>query len=249
MTPSDAVVIDPRFQGIPQIALGGYVGGLLARELTGAEAVFRRPVPLGRPLHVEQRDGQEMVLLEGEELLTTVRPVRVDVRLPAAVTVEASEVARRAYPGFARHLFPNCFTCGPARAEEDGLRIFAGPVAGHEVAASPWTPRQSLAVGSGGVAREYIWSALDCPSIWALIMREPLDSAVRVVSARMAVQQRASVSAGKPHIVMAWPISQDERSRTGGASILTDTGDVCAVSRHTLVATDWGVPLSPARWK
>lgn len=249
MPPSDAVVIDPRFQGIPQIALGGYVGGLLARELTGAEAVFRRPVPLGRPLHMEQRGGQETALLEGEELLTTVRPVQLDVRLPPAVTLEASEAARRAYLGFTRHMFPNCFTCGPARAEEDGLRIFAGPVAGREAVASPWTPPQNLAVGSGGVAREYIWSALDCPSIWALIMREPLDSAVRVVSARMAVQQMASVSALKPHIVMAWAISQDEQSRTGGASILTDTGDVCVVSRHTLVATNWGVPLSPARWR
>src|SRR5579859_2837696 len=107
MPPSDSVVIDPRFQGIPQIALGGYVGGLLAREWTDAEAVFRRPVPLGRPLRVEQGGGQETVLLEGNELLTKVRPSKVDVRLPPAVTLETSEVARRAYPGFTRHLFPN----------------------------------------------------------------------------------------------------------------------------------------------
>jgi hypothetical protein len=249
MPPSDAVVIDPRFQGIPQIALGGYVGGLLARELTGAEAVFRRPVPLGRPLRMEQRGGQETVLLEGEELLTKVRPAQVDVLLPPAVTLEASEVARRAYPGFTRHLFPNCFTCGPARAEEDGLRVFAGPVVGREAVASPWTPSQSLAAGIGGVAREYIWSALDCPSIWALVMREPLDSSARVVSARMAVQQMAPVAPLKPHIVMAWAISEDERTRTGGAAILTATGDACAVASHTLVATDWGVPLSPVHWK
>jgi hypothetical protein len=249
MPPSDAVVIDPRFQGIPQIALGGYVGGLLARELTDAEAVFRRPVPLGRPLRVELRGGQETALLEGEELLTKVQPSHVDVRLPPTVTLEASEAARRAYPGFTRHLFPNCFTCGTAREEEDGLRIFAGPVAGHEAVASPWTPSPSLAVGSGGVAREYIWSALDCPSIWALVMREPLDSSARVVSARMAVQQLAPVAPLKPHIVVAWAISQDERTRTGGASILTATGDVCAVARHTLAATRWGVPLSPAHWK
>jgi hypothetical protein len=249
MSLAEEVVIDPRYQGIPQIALGGYVGGLLAGDLTGAEAVFRRPVPLGRPLRVEQRGGQETALREGEELLAKVRPSKVDVRLPPAVTLEASEVAQYAYPGFTRHLFPNCFTCGPARAEEDGLRIFAGPVAGREAVASPWTPSQSLAAGSGGVAREYVWSALDCPSIWALVMREPLDSSVRAVSAQMAVEQMASVTPLKPHIVMAWAIGQDERTRTGGAAILTDTGDVCAVARHTLVSTDWGVPLSPAHWK
>lgn len=244
-----AVVIDPRFQGIPQIALGGYVGGLLAGDLTCAEALFRRPVPLGRPLRVEERGDQGTALLEGEALLTEVRPAQLDVQLPPAVTLEASEVARRAYPGFTRHLFPNCFTCGPARAEEDGLRIFAGPVVGREAVASPWTPSQSLAMGSGGVAREYVWSALDCPSIWALVMREPLDSSVRAVSVRMAVHQMASVAPLNPHIVMAWAIGQDERTRTGGAAILTETGEVCAVARHTLVSTDWGVPLSPARWK
>jgi hypothetical protein len=225
------------------------VGGLLAREWTGAEAVFRRPVPLGRPLRMEPRGGQETVLLEGEELLTKVRPAQVEVQLPPAVTLEASEVARRAYPGFTRHLFPNCFTCGPARTEEDGLRVFAGPVVGREAVASPWTPSQSLAAGGGGVAREYIWSALDCPSIWALVMREPLDSSAQVVSARMAVQQMAPVAPLKPHIVMAWAISEDERTRTGGAAILTATGDVCAVASHTLVVTDWGVPLSPVHWK
>jgi len=246
---SDTVVIDPRFQGIPQIALGGYIGGLLAGELTGAEAVFRRPVPLGRRLRVEQLGGQETALLEGQELLAKVRPSRVDVRLPPAVTLEASEVARRAYPGFSQHLFPNCFTCGPARAEEDGLRIFAGPVAGREAVASPWTPNRSLAAGSGGVAREYIWSALDCPSIWALVLQEPLDSSEQVVSARMAVEQIAPVAPLEPHIVMAWAIGREGRTRTGGASILSASGDVCAVARHTLMATDWGVPLSPARWK
>jgi hypothetical protein len=248
MSLAEPVVIDPRFQGIPKVALGGYVGGLLAGGLAGAEALFRRPVPLGRPLRVEQREGQETALLEGEELLARVRPSRLDVRFPPAVTLEASEVASRAYPGLTRHLFPNCFTCGTARAEEDGLRIFPGLVAGHGVVASPWTPGQSLAVGGGGVAREYIWSALDCPSIWALILREPPESSVRAVSSRMEVEQMAPVAPLEPHIVMAWAIGLDERTRTGGAAILTDTGDVCAVARHTLTLTAWGVPLSPAHW-
>jgi len=245
----EAVVIDPRFQGIPQVALGGYVGGLLAGELTGAEAVFRRPVPVGRRLRVEGRDNEERTLLDGPELLATIRPVQVEVRLPAPVSLEESEAARRAYPGLRRHLFPNCFTCGPSRAEKDGLRIFAGPVADREAVASPWTPDQSLALGNDGIALPFIWSALDCPSIWALLLQEPLDSLARVVSARMAVQQRAPVQPLRPHVVMAWAIGRDGRSRTGGASILSATGEVCAVARHTLVAADWGVPLSLTAWK
>jgi hypothetical protein len=47
-----AVEIDERFRGIPGVALGGYVGGLLARELDGGEVTLRRPVPLGKPLRL-----------------------------------------------------------------------------------------------------------------------------------------------------------------------------------------------------
>jgi hypothetical protein len=246
---SGSVVIEPRFQGIPKIALGGYVGGFLARELTGAEAVFRRPVPLGQPLRVDRAGGQETALLNGEELLTTVRPAQVDLRVPPALTMEESEAASSAYPGFTRHLFPNCFTCGPARSEGDGLRVFAGPVAGREVVASPWTPDPGLAGESGEVAREYIWAALDCPSIWALLVQEPSDSTERAVSGRMAVQQMAPVRPREPHLVMAWAVGREKRTRTGGAAILSATGKTCAIARHTLVVTDWGIPLSPAHWR
>lgn len=245
----DSVIIDPRFQGIPKIALGGYVGGRLARRWSSAEAFFRRPVPLGRNLRLEERGGQEVGLLDGDEILARVRPSEVEVRVPPVATLEESEVAMRAYPGFNRHLYPNCFTCGPARAEEDGLRIFAGPVAGRELVASSWIPNPGLMGASGDVAREYIWSALDCPSIWALIMQEPSDSSVRAVSARMAVQQKAPVTPLEPHIVVAWAIGREDRTRTGGAAILTASGELCALARHTLAVTDWGIALSAARWK
>src|SRR5580658_4768868 len=98
MSLAETVVIDSRFQGIPEIALGGYVGGLLARESPSAQAVFRRPVPLGRSLQVRELDGREVTLEEGGEVLTRVRPSSVDVRLPAPVAVEASQAASRASP-------------------------------------------------------------------------------------------------------------------------------------------------------
>jgi len=173
----------------------------------------------------------------------------VDIRPPDLVSREEGEAAQRGYLGFARHLFPHCFTCGPARAEEDGLRIFPGPVAGRDVVACPWTPGRNLTTETGEVAREFIWSALDCPSIWALVVPEPSDSTERVVSGRMALHQREPVVPGESHLVMAWPMGREGRARVGGAAILTPTGEICAVARHTLVAADWGVPLSVARWK
>ncbi len=249
MSRNDVVVIDPRFQGFPQIALGGYVGGLLAGGSMGAEAVFRRPVPLGQNLRREEQSGGETALLDGTELLAKARPLRVDLSPPFPVRFEESETAARGYPGFGRHLFPNCFACGPQREQGDGLRVFPGPVADREVVASPLTPSRNLAGKDHVVAPEYVWSVLDCPSIWALVMQEPSDSSERAVSARMAVQQLAPIVAGAPHVVMAWPIARDARTRTGGGAILSTTGDACAVARHTLAVTDWGVPLNLAHWK
>jgi hypothetical protein len=249
MSLAETVVIDSRFQGIPEIALGGYVGGLLARESPSAQAVFRRPVPLGRSLQVREWDGKEVTLEEGGEVLTRVRPSSVDVRLPAPVAVEASQAASRASPLWVRHLFPNCFTCGTARSQGDGLRIAAGPVADRDVVAALWTPNQDLEAPGGGVDGKYIWSALDCPSILALVLQEPLDSTERAVSARLAVQRLAPVLPMEPHVVMGWAIGRDVRTRTGGAAILNTQGKACAVASHTLAVTNWGVPLSSAAWK
>ncbi|MGH3037371.1 MAG: hypothetical protein ACRDMU_09340, partial [Gaiellaceae bacterium] len=47
---------------------------------------------------------------------------------PAPVSAAEAEAASGRYAGFEHHAYPTCFTCGPKR--EDGLGIFAGPVAG-----------------------------------------------------------------------------------------------------------------------
>src|SRR3982075_2267589 len=70
------------------------------------------------------------------------------------------------------HLPPTCFVCGPARAQGDGLRIFAGPLVRQSrnasaVFAATWTPDPTLAAEDGFVAPEFLWSALDCPTGYA----------------------------------------------------------------------------------
>ena len=46
------IVIDPRFNGFPDIALGGYVGGVLARGHPNSEVILRRPVKIGKPYEI-----------------------------------------------------------------------------------------------------------------------------------------------------------------------------------------------------
>ena len=119
--------------------------------------------------------------------MAVARDAPVDLEVQPAVTPEASRLASHRYVGHRRHLIPSCFNCGPLRAEGDGLRIFPGVVEEREVVAAPWTPAQSLANSEGIVEQEYVWSALDCPTIWALVLLGRPESEEKAVTARLAV--------------------------------------------------------------
>jgi hypothetical protein len=246
----DTIIIDPRFNRFPDIALGGYVGGVLAHTRAKAEIQLRRPVRLGRPYQkMVLPDGTE-ALQEGSDVFAVARDASVDLEPPRPVGLEASEIASLDYVGHHRHFVTNCFVCGPSRSEGDGLRIFPGIITGREdIVAAPWMPSMSLANSSGIVGSEYTWSALDCPSIWALILLGRADSDERAVTSRLAVELISPIIAGQPQVVMGWKVSETGRMRVAGGAIFSPEGKLRAIAKHTLVTTDWGVPLGLDRWR
>src|SRR5215216_1631103 len=144
------IVVDPRFNGPPASANGGYTCGLVAGLLgaRAAEVTLRRPPPLGLPL---RWDGE--VLWDGDLVVAEGRAAELDLDVlppPSWVQVER---ARPGFAGFREHAFPTCFVCGPERAEGDGLRIFAARIDGF--VAATWTPADPAA--------EFAWASLDCP--------------------------------------------------------------------------------------
>jgi len=244
-----AIVIDPRFNGFPNIALGGYVGGVLAHGRAKAEVTLRRPVQPGKQYHaVDEPDGTR-TLWDGNDVMAVSSDAPVNLEVQHAVSLEASKSASQKYVGHRRHLIPSCFNCGPLRAEGDGLRIFPGVVEGRDVVAAPWTPAQPLANSEGIVEQEYVWSALDCPTIWALVLFGRPDSQEKAVTARLAVELISPILAGRPHIVMGWKASENGRVRVAGGAVYSTDGSLLATAKHTLVTTDWGVPLGLDRWK
>ncbi|HKJ59437.1 MAG TPA: hypothetical protein VKA37_09415, partial [Halobacteriales archaeon] len=74
------------------------------------------------------------------------------------------------------------------------------------------------------------------------------DSPDHVVTGRLAVRLEAPIRAGEPHVVAAWPLERLTGRRLAAAVILDDAGAVKAVAHHTLVVTEWGVPLGVASW-
>ena len=258
----DSVVIGRRFCGPPNSGNGGYVCGLLARRLgpsaeiarakiTSAEITLLRPPPLDTQLSVVA-GGSGVELRRGETVLATGRAIET-VGIPAsAVPVasydEAVRAAGRTPYDEDTHALPGCFVCGPARAEGDGLRIFAGPLSSvgddwPDAFAAPWIPDASLLGEDGRVAEEFVWAALDCPGGYAVI---PLVGGVPVLLGRLAATVRACPKPGERCVLTAWPIGRDGRKLHAGSALLAESGEVIALARATWIAVERAVQLGEA---
>jgi len=223
---ADSLVIPARFNGPPDSGHGGYSAGLVGTLVDGAaEASLRAPPPLDTPLDVE-RDGDRVQALSDGVVVLVAAPAELDVDPPPAVTVEDA-VAAEAGSFFKsdEHPFPTCFACGPKRAEGDGLRLFAGPVAGGDVFAAAWTPAAEFAGADGAVDPLFLWTALDCPS------SAPAIRGTTKVLASLAVEQRAPVAVGEPHVIGSWKLASEGRKHWTGVALWDADGGVGAVAR------------------
>jgi hypothetical protein len=218
------LTIDSRFNGPPASGNGGYVCGLLAREIDGpAEAALRVPPPLDKPLTLS-RDGARVLLHDGDTLIGEAKPTTLDVKAePAPSLADARDAAKR-YAGL-HHAFPTCFVCGASRAKHDGLDIFTGKLADRDMVACTWSPAADLADTDGRVAPEFIHAALDCPGYWAL----PGAGQVVAVLARFSVSIDAPLPrVGEELIVAAWPLSSDGRKHKAASALYDANGAILA---------------------
>ena len=247
--PARPLVIDAAYAGLPGMAHGGYVAGVLTAALAAdsSRIRLRRPVPPAQALRLE-RPRRSQVELHGEAgLLADGADAEVLIDVPERVTPAEALAASRRFPGTAHHPFPGCMCCGPAHPR--GLRVFPGPVSGRGVVATLWVPAAELADGRGHLPRELVCAALDCPQLWALMVHVPATTADRVVTAVLETRLDDRVVAGEPHVVMGWPIGRDGRRWLAGAAIFGPGGALCAVGRQTAaVVGGWGVPLGRDRW-
>jgi hypothetical protein len=224
---ADSLAIPARFNGPPDSGHGGYSAGLAASLVEGpAEVALRAPPPLETPLAVERREDGSAALLDGDRLVLEARPADVDVDVPEPVSVEEAVAAEEGSPFLDEsHPFPTCFACGPKRAEGEGLRLFAGSVAGRELFATAWTPASEFATDGVTVDPLFVWTALDCPS------SAPAMGAGTIVLASIAADLRAPVTVDEPHVIGSWEIAHDGRKRHSGVALWDAFGEVCAVGR------------------
>lgn len=238
------LVFEHRFQGLPEVAHGGYLAGLMANALgaDGVKVKLRRPAATGRRLHLEPCEhGAE--LRDGETVLAVATPAAPAIAMPPAVSAAEAEAASLRFLGREEHPVPGCLVCGTDRAGGDGLRIFPGPVAGRRLVAALWVPGAEHADADGTVPSELGSAALDCAQLWALIAHAPPGTRERAVTAELQLQLGAPLRAGLPHLVIGWPVERGRRAWIAGAAVLGPDGETCMAGLQRAAITDWGVPL------
>ncbi len=233
------VEIDPRFNGPPESANGGYACGVVAGALTDgpARVTLRRPPPLGLALDVVEAAGGVELRHEGQ-LVATATEWDGEVEVGAPPNQAALDAAVRNFDldlYTRHHAFDRCFTCGPRRAVDDGLRIFPAAIADSTQVAWPWTPSPSTASDSRRVDPPVVWAALDCPSGLSWITSPNAALAGPAVLGQLAVRIDRRPQVGEALMVGGWQTGADGRKLFAGAAVWTTEGEAIAAAAATWI--------------
>jgi hypothetical protein len=224
------IVIAQQFCGPPNSGNGGYVCGVLARDLEGpVTSVLRARVPLDVDLDLAMAEGAAVMTDPAGGLIGRGEPAAASLLPdpPAPPSAEAARAAGARYLGHQQTIHPICFTCGPERQDGDGLRVFPGQIdgapAGH--VACLWTPDAAFADADGLASTEVIWAALDCPGFFAWVVKEGRHGALL---GTMTGEVSRHPKAGETCIVTAWPLIREGRKETAGVALFSIDGDLLA---------------------
>ncbi len=255
------LTIPARFCGPPGTGNGGYTAGVLADLVPGQasglvsgpdgpviEVTLRQPPPLDVRMvvsHLAADDpanvtgGPLTVLSLGGARIAEATTTEADPEPVEAVSMGVATEAMGRFPGLVTHPFPTCFSCGPDRAEGDGMRIFPGAV-GRGRVASLWIPNENLGESSdlldAGVQRVGVgtaWAALDCVGGWAGDMEERA-----MVLGRMTAQVDALPVVGEPHVVMGAAHGSQGRKTFTASTLYDSDGRIVARAQHVWIAVD-----------
>lgn len=218
---------DWRLRGPSGDLHAGYVAGLTAQGRP-AEVTLRRPVPVEGSPEVLLCEGA-LVTRAGEHSwlraaqARPARPADLDV-VPHALPTLAEALVACASRGVVPPV-QGCSVCGPM-----GMRLRMGPLDEARVVAGVWVPAPGQC-GEGGLAPTGLaWAVLSCAALSAT--RHLLPPAAHPSPWRCTGVVHSPISAGHPHVVVAWP--EPAFGATRSTALLMDPrGEVCALLRQT----------------
>jgi hypothetical protein len=232
------VTIPARFNGPDHSGNGGYVAGMLAEQVGAGPitSTLRLPPPLDVALSWERdshHDGEIVRLLTaGGALVGEASPGQFAREAPAMPTAEQAAAGLAAYPGFHQHPFDRCFTCGTARDEGDGLRLFTGPFSQGRTAAT-WTPHAAFGGADGTLDVPTTWAALDCPGGWAADFTRQA-----MVLGRMTAEVLRAPRAGEPLVAMGDLSARDGRKFLASTALYATDGELLGRAEQVWIEID-----------
>jgi len=217
------VTIDRRYRGPRTSANGGYAAGLLGSRLgTASQVTLRLPPPLERPLTV-RRDGDRLLLEDGDVLVAEATAGDPGVTPPPAPGAAVAEGAAAGVGAWGPPEFAECFVCG-VRDDGSGLGIHPGPVPGADgLVAATWIAHD--------VTPEVVWAAIDCPGAYAAGDPERGE----IVLGRMTARVDRPPEDGEGCVVVGWPLGEDGRKLFAGTALFGASGDLLAVARQVWI--------------
>ena len=146
------IFINKRFNGPPNSGNGGYVAGLIAKEIGKCcEVKLVAPPPLEKKLLLK-KSNENYELYDDETLVCIANTTTVDN--DPCEFVSFSDALLGSKNGLSKfepiHALPDCFVCGPNRKEGDGLRLFTGPQdldsnpSEDDLVSTTWVPDKGL---------------------------------------------------------------------------------------------------------
>jgi len=247
---TDTLIIPARFRGPPNSGNGGYVAGAIAERFdtlaTAAaddaiEVTLRAPIPLDTPMTIERPDTDHVRITLGETLIAEAARTRLTLPVPNPPSFAAALAAREASPSFYRNVnpflpdgtgfHPICACCGADVADDEGLHVYAAPVAGFNGVAAAWHPRPGLGDASGLLPESIIWTALDCPGQFAYMVAGIRTGLLGRMTARVIRPVRADTDL----VVIGWCLEIEGRKHFAGTALFDESGALCAYARQTWI--------------
>jgi hypothetical protein len=239
----DTITIADRFRGPPQSGNGGYVAGVAASLLdtdNPVEVTLRSPIPLDVPLTVH-RDIDHTSIMQGDTLIAEVREGELDLEIPRPPKWESALSAQASSPSLIKMInpiipdgtgfHPVCFCCGADH--EDGMKVYAAPVAGGEQVAAIWHTKSEWAEPDGLLPDAFIWTALDCPGQFAYMATNIITGMLGRITGE--IKHRAQ--AGEEYLITGWCINVEGKKHFAGTAMFDRDENLLAAAKSVWIGT------------
>ncbi len=244
--PPTTVSIDNVYNGPIHCGNGGYISGLLAAFIEGdVEIRINAAFPVETPLQVKPND-EGISVYRDDKLLGSARSIQLDLAIPTPPSLTSAIAASQRFDFIHASDPRGCYVCSPLRSEENGLRVFCGPLnevvapepsidwptqVEKNLVATVWRPTDNLCNNDGGIDNIYVWSALDCPGAYAIKAAEP-DAGLQLLGT-CSGSIKAPLKPNDDYIISSWKISHNRgRKRFMGVAIHNRAGELMACAEQ-----------------